>query len=469
MRIRLIAIRSLWLRVTLGSSIALVVTLSVVVIAVHQLTLSSERSDLDGTLRREGQMIADEVVADLEALRTSNDSISIPISNVEVIVSRSLAQHPGSSIHLSIVRIGELVLSSARGPARLIELRDVGMLPKIVPGSQGSVSGIRARSAEIEVGDLTIIVETLGDDAEIIDNARDIALRTLVASAIGGFIGLVGLSFAVNRSTRGLRAVSATVRKTRLENLSIRVPEQRGFGEVAQLARDVNAMLDDLENTRSSKDQLIASVSHELRTPLAAARGHMDLLKDDRSVDPSKSILRIDREIERITRLVEDLLALSRSGDSAWLSRKLVHVREILSELTERLPVIGAGHVHITSAPDVLIEVDLDRVLQALSNLVSNAILHTPPGTGISVDVETGAEYCTFIVSDSGTGIPSDVLERFGQAFVRGSTTGSGLGLAVTRAVVSAHGGHLAVQSDETGTSVRISFPLDASTVIEPR
>jgi len=462
----LIVIRSLWLRVALWSSIALVATLSVVVVAVHQLTLSSERSDLDGTLRREGQIIADEIVADLEGLQTGAASISIPLSSVEVIVSRSLARHPGSAIHLSIVRIGDLVLSSARGPARLISLRNDGMLPQITPGSQGSIMGIRARSAEIEVGDLMIVVETLGDDSAIVDDARDIALRTLVASAMGGFVGLVALSFAVNRSTRGLRAVSATVRKTRLENLSVRVPEQRGSGEVAQLARDVNAMLDDLESARSSKDQLTASVSHELRTPLAAARGHMDLLKDKRSIDPDKSILRIDREIERITRLVEDLLALSRSGDSAWLARKLVHVREILTELSERLPVTGAGHVHISSAPDVLIEVDLDRILQALSNLVSNAILHTPPGTEISVDVEIGSEYCTFIVSDSGDGIPPDVLERFGQAFVRGSTTGSGLGLAVTRAVVSAHGGHLDVQSDEAGTVVRISLPLDASTAI---
>lgn len=466
MKYPLIVIRSLWLRVALWSSIALVATLSVVVVAVHQLTLSSERSDLDGTLRREGQIIADEIVADLEGLQTGAASISIPLSSVEVIVSRSLARHPGSAIHLSIVRIGDLVLSSARGPARLISLRNDGMLPQITPGSQGSIMGIRARSAEIEVGDLMIVVETLGDDSAIVDDARDIALRTLVASAMGGFVGLVALSFAVNRSTRGLRAVSATVRKTRLENLSVRVPEQRGSGEVAQLARDVNAMLDDLESARSSKDQLTASVSHELRTPLAAARGHMDLLKDKRSIDPDKSILRIDREIERITRLVEDLLALSRSGDSAWLARKLVHVREILTELSERLPVTGAGHVHISSAPDVLIEVDLDRILQALSNLVSNAILHTPPGTEISVDVEIGSEYCTFIVSDSGDGIPPDVLERFGQAFVRGSTTGSGLGLAVTRAVVSAHGGHLDVQSDEAGTVVRISLPLDASTAI---
>ena len=456
-------IRSLWLRVALGSSIALIVTLSIVVIAVHQLTLSSERSDLDSTLRREGEAVAQEIVADLSALQMPDSEVSIDLDDIEVIVSRSLARHPGSAIHLSIVRVGDLVLSSARGPSRLTDLRNVGMLPSISPGTMGSFAGIRARSAEIQIGDLVLVVETLGDDSAIVEDARDIALRTLVATTVGGLVGLAGLTFAVHRSTRGLRSVSATVRRTRLENLSVRVPPQQGSGEVAQLGRDVNAMLDELESARSSKDELIASVSHELRTPLAAARGHMDLLKDHRSSDPQATILRVDREIGRITRLVEDLLALSRAGDSAWLSRKIVHVREILSELDERLPVLGAEHVRIENPPDVLIEVDLDRILQALSNLVSNSVLHTPPGTQVRVLVETNSGFLSFVVTDTGPGIPKGVLDRFGQAFVRGSPTGTGLGLAVTRAVVSAHGGRLVVQSDGTGTSVKITLPLDAS------
>jgi signal transduction histidine kinase len=456
-------VRSLWFRVALGSSVVLVATLSIVVITVHQLTLSSERRVLDSTLRFEGQLIEDEIIRDLESIVESQGTTTINFDDLEIVIGRSLARHPGSAVHLSIVRIDDLVFSSSRGPLRLTSLRDVGMLPRVPPGSKGSVEGIRTRSAVVEIGDLDVVIETLGDDAKIVDGARDIALRTLFAASLGGLIGLIGLTFAVHRSTRGLRAVSATVRRTRLEDLSFRVPDRSGTGEVAQLARDVNAMLDELESARSSKDQLIASVSHELRTPLAAARGHVDLLKDLRSVDPGKSILRVDREIGRITRLVEDLLALSRSGDSAWLSRKLVNAREIVSELADRLPALGAENVRLEPAPDVLIEVDLDRVLQALTNLVSNSILHTPEATDVSVSVETTSNFLTFIVSDSGPGIPRDVLDRFGQAFVRGSTTGTGLGLAVTRAVATSHGGRLDVRSDENGTEVRISLPFDAS------
>lgn len=459
--------RTLWFRIAAVTFGALVVTLGVIVFAVYRLTLLSERTELDDTLVKEGEAIVGEIVADVEELLSSEDGTMvdrvIDAAELDVIVSRSLARHPGSALHLSVVRVGELVLSSARGPSVLLDLRDVGMLPVVPPGTLGSIDGIRARSAEVLLGDTVVVVETLGDDRAVEEEARILALRTLAASAIGAVVGLLVLSLVVYRSTRGLNGVSATVHATRLEDLSIRVPDPGGNNEVAQLARDVNAMLEDLAAARSAKDELIASVSHELRTPLAAARGHTDLLRDGRAVDPAQTISRIDRELVRITRLVEDLLALSRAGDPAWLSRRLVNVRDIVSELADRLASLGADHLQITSVPDVLIEVDSDRVLQALSNLVGNAVVHTPEGTNVSLSVETHENELTFVVSDDGPGVPQAVLANFGQAFVRGSAEGSGLGLAVTRAVALAHGGDLRVESSANGTTVRLSLPLDAS------
>lgn len=452
---------TLWFRITLVSFAALVVTLGVIVFTVNQLTIVTERTELDSTLEREGEAIVDEIVADLEALQESDVDSIIDATELEVIVSRSLARHPGSSLHLSVVRVGELVLSSARGPSSLLDLRDDGMLPILPVGEIGSIEGIRARSAEIVFEDTVVVVETLGDDEAVTAEARTLALRTLAASAIGALVGLVGLSLVVYRSTRGLNGVSATVHATRLEDLSIRVPDPGGNNEVAQLARDVNAMLDDLERARSAKDELIASVSHELRTPLAAARGHTDLLREHRAIDPEQTVMRIDRELRRITRLVEDLLALSRAGDSAWLSRRLVNVRSIVTELESRFPALGADGIAVSAVPDVMIEVDSDRVLQALSNLVGNAVQHTSDGTNVSLGVEVGDDVLTFVVSDDGPGVPEDVLARFGQVFVRGSTEGTGLGVAVTRAVALAHGGHLGVESSAQGTTVRLSIPLE--------
>lgn len=449
---------SLWARVTAAALVALVATLGLVVAAVYELSIISERNDLDALLEREGNALITQISADVTALAASGDAIDA--ADLETTVARALALHPGSSLHLSVVRVGDGVLTSARGPERLEQLRDDDLLPDVDDGILRSDDGIRSRSQQLVLADRTVTVEILGDDQHIIDDARTIAGRTVLAALAGAIVGTGGLAIAARRSTKALRLVSDTVRKTRLEDLSSRVADTGGSGEIDRLGRDVNAMLDDLAQARATRDELIASVSHELRTPLAAARGHTDLLLDGRAGDPSLTLARIDRELARITRLVDDLLALSRAGDSAWLAKRLVSTTEIIAALTERLPTLGAEHAHVSPAPDVRLDADLDRILQALTNLVANAVNHTPNGTSIGITTSVSDGTVKFIVSDNGPGVPSEVLERFGQAFVRGSSTGSGLGLAVTRAVAVAHGGSLDVTSDSAGTAVTLSLPL---------
>lgn len=458
-------LRSLWLRITIASTVVLVIMLGVVVFAVYELTLVLERTEVDDVLEREGRSLSEQIVTEITDIASSTPGRAIESAEIERVVSRALALHPGSSLHLGVVRVDDRVLSTARGPERLEGLRDVGMLPDIPVGTFGSVAGVRARSAEVVLANRTIVVETLGDDAAIAADARKMAVRTLLASIPAALIGLLGLAFVVHRSTRTLSSVSTTVRRTRLDDLTARVPEPTGSGEVALLARDVNGMLDDLSVARAARDELIASVSHELRTPLAAARGHTDLLREGRSSDERATIGRIDRELQRITRLVDDLLALSRAGDPSWLATRLVNVRDLFDDLSSRLPALGADHVHIAPAPDVVVEVDADRLQQALSNLVTNAIAHTPDGTDVSVIAEVAGTCLVIRVSDTGPGLPADVLERLGEVFVRGSVTGSGLGLAVTRAVAVAHGGRLSARSDDTGTEMCLTLPLDDQAV----
>ncbi len=362
---------------------------------------------------------------------------------------------------MTVIRIGDSVFTSARGPERLEMLRDENELPNFESGFVRSSDGIRARSQTLVLANETATVDTLGDDQAIVDDARTIAGRVLIAVIIGIFAGAVALAMTIRRSTRTLEEVSQTVRQTRLDNLSVRVQHTTGTGEVAVLARDVNSMLDDLATARAAREELIASVSHEIRTPLAAARGHVDLLRDGRAEDAAITVSRIDRELARMTRLVNDLLALSRSSDPEWLSLRLVSLQSILDELATRMTSVDATQVEIAAAPDVMIEVDSDRILQALTNLTQNAILHTPPGTSVSVSTRIEDQNVQFAVRDNGPGIPADVLENFGEAFIRGSTSGSGLGLAVARAVTTSHGGHLSVESSNVGTTITVSIPIE--------
>lgn len=460
------ALRRLWVRITLVSIAALLVTLLVVVGAVYQLTILNEHSDIDALLTREGKTVAEQISREVltlsEQRASTNPSSVVDIADVETIASRSLAVHPGSSLHMTVIRFGETVLTSARGPERLEELRDMSLLPIATPGVVRSEDGIRSRSQDVIFGNLRVTVETIGDDQAIVDDARTIAGRVLLAAIIGGVVGTIGLSIALHRSTKSLEAVSRTVRRTRLDDLSARVPLPDGTSEVAVLARDVNAMLDDLAVSRAAREEFIASVSHELRTPLAAARGHTDILREGRADNQAATVARIDRELTRMTRLVDDLLALSRATDPAWLAKKLVRTQFILDELQARVAALSDNNITISAGPDVMIEVDADRILQALSNLVRNAVLHTPDGTVVNVTARVNESTITFAVTDNGPGISADVLNNFGEAFVRGSETGTGLGLAVSRAVATAHGGSLDVQSSGTGTTVSLSIPIES-------
>lgn len=448
----------MWFRATAAASLALGVALAVVVFTVYEVTLLRDRSALDRVLTQEGDTAAQAVVTGLtEATASPTDD------ELDRLLLRVLALHPGSAEHLTMIRQGDREVSTARGPTRLEALRDAGELPAVPRNRLTSREGLRSRSLEVRVGDRAIDIITLGDDQRIASDARVVALRATVAALIGGGVGLAALAWALHRSTRALAGVSTTVRRTRLDDLSARVPEPDGSNEVADLARDVNVMLDQLVQARRTRDELIASVSHELRTPLAAARGHLELVTADRATDPSTSLERLDRELRRLTRLVDDLLALARAGDPSWLARLLVPVDQILDELTTRLKALELDDdVAVSPAPDVLIDVDADRLLQALTNLVVNAVTHTREGTRVAVDVTSSGTQIVFAVRDHGPGLPDEVLERFGETFVRGSADGTGLGLAVTRAVAVAHGGTVDVTSDNSGTTIHLRLPIDA-------
>ena len=461
------AIRSLlgrwWLRITVGGSIVLVGTLGIVVFATYELTLDSERSDLDEVLACEGTVISDLIVQRVDNSEWSG-STQDRGDNVRLAVGRALAINPGSAVHLVVVRWGGESLSSARGPGRLLALRDSGVLPEATSGRLESRDGVRIRSQEIAFPGFSVFVDTFGDDEAIAADARNVAQRTLLAASFAGLIGLSALAVTVRRSSRLIAAVSRAVRETRLDNLSHRIEECEGSHEIAVLAQDVNTMLEDLRESRAARNELIASVSHEIRTPLAAARGHTELLRDGIASDPKATVARVDRELLRMTRLVDDLLALSRSADPRWISTQMVNVRSIVADVAERVSAQGGSKVVIGGAPDLLIDADPDRLLQALSNLVTNAIIHTPNETSVTVSVRVTAPYVEFVVTDDGPGIPPEVLERFGQAFVRGSETGTGLGLMVSRAIAEAHHGTLTVRSDESGTEVTIRIPVDRPT-----
>ncbi len=246
--------------------------------------------------------------------------------------------------------------------------------------------------------------------------------------------------------------------------------------ELGQLGSTLNTMLDRIDesfvNQRATEARLrrfAADASHELRTPLTSIRGYAELYRHGghEPAQVARSMGRIEEEAERMTSLVEDLLTITRLDEGRPLERSSVDLAELAAKAVADARVIDPTRSITLDAPGpVPLEGDANRLMQVLVNLVSNARLHTPPGTPVAVRVSTDGATAVVDVEDHGPGLRTDqaaqVFDRFYRADPSRSRTqgGSGLGLAIVDAVVRAHGGTSSVYNTPGGgATFRVVLP----------
>ncbi|HEX4726454.1 MAG TPA: HAMP domain-containing sensor histidine kinase [Jatrophihabitans sp.] len=303
--------------------------------------------------------------------------------------------------------------------------------------------------------------------------------------AIMGFIG----TFAVRRSLRPLDRVAATalqVSELPLSSgrpeLTERVPVADQHTEVGQVATAVNHMLDRigaaLTERQRSEDRLrqfLADASHELRTPLAVVRSHSELIgRQATGLTPevSRSLGRIESAAGRMSRLVDDLLLLARLDSGQALQHEQVDLSRLAVEAVADARITGPQQRWSLDLPDhpVTVRGDEYRLQQVIVNLLSNARMHTPPGTRVRLSIAELDDAVELLVHDDGPGFPAGLAERAHERFVRGATRrasdsgadssgGSGLGLAIAHSVVTAHRGSIQIDSEPGDTTIRIRLP----------
>ncbi len=266
-------------------------------------------------------------------------------------------------------------------------------------------------------------------------------------------------------------------------DLSVRVPET-GAGEFGQLARSFNRMTEELERSDQQRRNMTADVAHELRTPLHIIQGNLEGILD-RIYEPSdEQIGATLDETKALARLIEDLqtISLAEAGQLA-LVREAVDMGELLTDIkTSFSPTAEADGVQLLlelEAPnrdgegaDLTVEGDPGRLYQVLTNLVANALRHTPVGGTVRLIAQSDGGIVRTIVKDTGSGISTEdlphIFDRFwrgDRARTRGDGSGGGLGLAIVRQLVEAHGGHIDVQSVEgEGSVFTISLPRHQTT-----
>jgi len=222
-------------------------------------------------------------------------------------------------------------------------------------------------------------------------------------------------------------------------------------------------MLERLQQAARHRQEFLAAVSHELRTPITIARGHIETLTPAAREGPeavSEAAAVVHRELLRMGRLVEDLMALARSEAEDFVRLRETGLRDLFEELKLRLTGLGMEDVAVHEPPPTTVTADADRLAQALLNLVVNARMHNPPGTRVEVGSLHEDDHVCLFVRDDGRGFDPSIVERAFEPFTRGRETGSqGLGLAVVRAVVLAHRGRVDLDTGAHGTTVTIAIP----------
>lgn len=315
--------------------------------------------------------------------------------------------------------------------------------------------------------------------ASLFDSYDDFNRALIIALLIGFGAATASLFLAVwvtPNLFKPLDIITAVARQiTRADDLSRRVPDLGRHDEFDDLARALNQTLEQIERLFQSQQRLLADVSHELRTPLTTIRGNLDLIRHIGVADPELMDI-IQDELERMTRLIGDLLLLARADSGALpLERKRVELDNTLFEVYRQVSRLAkAVKVTVDEVDQVCVIGDNDRLKQLLLILVDNAIKYTPTGGHVSLSVSRQGSWAEVRVSDTGIGIPAEdvphIFERFYRVDKARSRAqgGSGLGLAIARWIVMAHGGQIHVTSQVgEGTTFSVLFPACPSPVDE--
>ena len=261
-------------------------------------------------------------------------------------------------------------------------------------------------------------------------------------------------------------------------DLEARVSDIGPSRDARRLAHALNNMAERLRASAAERDRsesalrdFAANASHELRTPLTSIRGYAELLRTGAVSDPEvavRAVERIESESARMGRLVDELLLLARLDEARPMHDEAVDLGAVVSDAVDDARASATGHILSVRTPDqaLIVRGDEDRLRQAVSNLLTNAVTHTPAGTTVEARVSAADARAMVSVTDDGPGIPladrEHVFDRFWRPEAARSRTtgGTGLGLAVVASIASAHGGEVSVDSSPTGgTTFVISLP----------
>ncbi|MBW7474851.1 HAMP domain-containing histidine kinase [Paenibacillus oenotherae] len=405
---------------------------------------------------------------------------NIASSSMEIRAEYMLQNMTEGSIHLQLLDYtGRIMMESngLAGPAVALQTEDV---QQAMQGETGTWRGIDQSTNE-RIAAVTLPVK---DNGRIVAMFRYTASLERVDAIVRNMLWLtvlVGVVVVLLFFTMSVLLANRIARPIR--NLTL-VAEQMGEGdwsrraslyerdEIGRLAETLNKMAAELTRREKLKNDFISSISHELRTPLTSIKGWSETLASGDPADVEElqlGLAVIDRETDRLSGLVEDLLDFSKLYAKSIVLHPealdlLKPVRETIRQFEVRGQREGVKLSGQLGASPLMVEADANRLKQVFINVLDNALKFTPAGGEITIvaAVDTPG-WARISIADTGCGIPEEDLPHITDKFYKGSSqrTGSGLGLAICKEIVELHGGTLRVDSViEEGTAVTIELPL---------
>ena len=315
--------------------------------------------------------------------------------------------------------------------------------------------------------------------AELMNNYyRALDQLGAILMIIGGVVFLFFLALGARTTHSVLQPLAdmtaVSLQITNADDLSRRLPDPDRNDEIGQLTLALNKTFERLEKQFRAQQRLLADVSHELRTPLTTVRGHLDLMRQMGETDPESLDIMQD-ELERMSRLVGDLLLLARAdGGSTPLRWQTLELDTIFLDAFKQMkPLALAGETQliIEDLTPIRIQGDSDKIRQILLILLDNAVKYTPPGGIINMSLIRQGNEAILSIQDSGPGIPPDHLPHIFDRFYRVDKArsramgGSGLGLSIAKWVAEAHRGSIQVNSKmNKGTTFTVKLPAMSET-----
>ena len=411
--------------------------------------------DLSETMRQE--------LRELEQLAGGTDpATGRRFTNVQVLFDLALARNVPLDGEAVVTFVdGQPYRATPLGERLFASERFVDEVSNAAAGISGSVQTdigearyqarpVLAPSGGGAAGVFAAIVFAEDERQEYTDTIRVSAIVALIMLAAA-----TGVAWIVaGRVLRPVRAVTETARTITETDLRRRIPV-KGDDEVDELAVTFNGMLDRLEHAFESQRAFIDDAGHELRTPLTIIQGHVELMPEEPE-ERERTLQLVQDELDRMARIVNDLLLLARAQRPDFLRLEKVDVTALLEGVHARAVALG-DHAWRLRPPRVPVQIvaDRDRLMQALLNLVANVVAHTPPDTVATIGATLAPDGTVRLwVHDDGPGLDVQTAERAFERFARGAGDrdgpapgGAGLGLAIVDAIATSHDGRVELDS----------------------